>query len=81
MCIQPPGLVETSDAKKIWPEETKSKTVKVGFEVTDGGRQMAVNRLAKACAYCITRYFYDCSKYEFKISDERMDKVWQDWME
>ncbi len=72
-------LLETETGRKLWPESSKSKSIKVGFEFEAGGREAAVRRLAAACAYCAVRYFYDCPKNKFKIADERTDFSWESW--
>lgn len=72
-------LLETETGRKLWPESSKGKSIKVGFEFEAGGREAAVRRLAAACAYCTVRYFYDCPKNQFKIADERTDFSWENW--
>ena len=68
-------LFETATAEKLWPESTEGKSIRVGFEA-EHGREAAVDRLVNACAHCITRYFYDCPKYKFKIFDEGVKAEW-----
>ena len=72
-------LFETATGEKLWPESEKSKSVKVGFEVEEGGREVSVRRLVSACAYCTVRYFYDCPEDKFKIADDRSSAGWKDW--
>jgi hypothetical protein len=62
--------------EKMWPEYAESKSIKVGFEA-ERGRETADKRLASACAHCITRYFYNCTKDKFKIFDEERDIGWE----
>ncbi|GAH63224.1 unnamed protein product [marine sediment metagenome] len=73
------ALVETATGEKLWPKSAKSKSIKVGFEVESGGREVAVARLSTACAYCTTRYFYDCPREKFKIADDRSGIGWESW--
>jgi hypothetical protein len=70
-------LFETATGTKIWPESTMGKSVRVGFEA-ERNRELAVERLVSACAYCITRYFYNCPKYKFKIFDEGIQADWEE---
>jgi len=72
-------LVDVASREKLWPKSAKSKSIKVGFEVERHGQQVAVKRLASACAYCITRYFYDCPKRKFKIADDKSGVGWESW--
>jgi len=72
-------LFDTASGEKLWPEAAESKSIKVGFEVEPRGRKVAVKRLAAACAYCTTRYLYDCPRDKFKIFDDRSNVDWQDW--
>ena len=69
-------FLDVATGEKIWPESARSKSIKVGFEVESRGREIAVNRLTAASAYCLVRYFYDCPKNEFKIADERSGIGW-----
>jgi hypothetical protein len=62
--------------EKMWPEDAESKSIKVGFEA-ERGQETADKRLASACAHCITRYFYNCTKNKFKIFDEARDIGWE----
>lgn len=62
-------LFETATGLKLWPESEMGKNIKVGFEA-ERNRELAVDRLVSAAAHCITRYFYNCPKYKFKIFDE-----------
>lgn len=73
------ALVETATREKLWPKSAKSKSIKVGFEFESGGRKAAVARLSAACAYCTTRYFYDCPKEKFKIADDKSGIGWENW--
>ncbi|MBN1391687.1 MAG: hypothetical protein JW947_02665 [Sedimentisphaerales bacterium] len=69
------AIYETGGGK-VWPMEAAGKSIKVGFETGERGQEMAVGRLVSACAYCITRYFYNCPEYKFKISDEGGRSSW-----
>jgi len=72
-------LIDVVTGEKLWPKSAKSKSIKVGFEVERHGQQVAVKRLASACAYCMTRYFYDCPKKKFKIADDKSGVGWESW--
>jgi len=72
-------LVDTAAGEKLWPESAKSKSVRVGFEIEDRGREVAVGRLTAACAHCIVRYLYNCPKNKFKITDDKSGAGWKDW--
>jgi hypothetical protein len=74
-------FLDTATGEKLWPETAKSKSIKVGFEVEERGREVAVERLVAACAYCTTRYFYDCPKGKFKIFDDKSRIGWESWKE
>jgi len=72
-------LFETGTGEKLWPESAKSKHVRVAFEIEQRGQEIAIKRLASACAHCIARYFYDCPKDKFKIFDDKSDEAWRRW--
>ena len=72
-------LFDTAGGGKVWPKDGRSKGVRVGFEIEEAGCQASVGRLAAACAYCTTRYFYDCPKNKFKIAEDRSDISWETW--
>lgn len=71
------SLIETANGRKIWPEYADSKSVKVSFEA-ENGQETAERRLANACAHCITRYFYNCTKEKFKVFDEGGNTEWEE---
>jgi hypothetical protein len=71
------ALFETATGEKVWPESAENKSIKVSFETGEKGQDAAVKRLVNACAYCISRYFYNCPKYKFKTSDEKRDIGWE----
>ena len=73
------ALLDTAAGEKLWPESAESKSIRVGFEVGGGGREAAVERLVNACAYCTTRYFYDCPRDKFKIFDDKSSVDWESW--
>lgn len=72
-------LVDVKNAQKVWPESEKSKSIKVGFEVEENGREAATTRLVNACAHCTVRYLYNCPKDKFKIFDDRTTIGWKNW--
>jgi hypothetical protein len=57
--------------------EWEGKSVQVGFETGERGREPAVRRLVTACAYCITRYLYNCPEYKFRIPEEGSKTGWE----
>jgi len=71
-------LVDTA-GEKLWPESAESKSIRVGFEIENRGREVAVGRLTAACAGCIVRHLYNCPKNKFKISDDKSGAGWKDW--
>ncbi len=72
-------LLETKTGGQLWPTGGGSKSIKVGFEVENRGKDIAVKRLAMAFAYCTVRYLYDCPESEFKIFEDRSGIQWQKW--
>lgn len=70
-------LFETANGGKVWPEYAESKSIKVSFEA-EHGQETADKRLASACAHCITRYFYNCTKDKFKVFDEGSNTGWEE---
>ena len=72
-------LRSVATGAKLWPEAVHSKSIKVGFEVEAAGQEVAVKRLANACAYCTVRYLYDCPVDKFRIAEDRSGVGWEDW--
>jgi hypothetical protein len=70
------AIFETATGEKVWPESAENKSIKVSFETGEHGQEAAIERLVNACAYCTSRYLYNCPKYIFKISDEQRDIGW-----
>jgi len=73
------ALFDTATGVKLWPKLAASKSVTVGFEVESGGREIAVARLAMACAHCTIRYLYNCPKKRFGIIEDRSRVGWEKW--
>ncbi len=73
------ALIETATGERVWPDSTKNKSIKVGFEVEPRGREAGVARLAAACARCIVRCLYNCPKNIFKVPDDRSGIGWKNW--
>lgn len=73
------ALFDTATEAKLWPQSQESKSIKVGFEIEQRGRDIAVDRLNNAFAHCITRYLYNCPKDQFKIYDDRSGIAWETW--
>jgi hypothetical protein len=69
------AVYETAGGK-AWPMEAAGKSVKVGFDTGERGQEIATGRLVSDCAYCITRYLYNCPEYKFKIFDEGVRSDW-----
>ncbi len=72
-------LFDTHTGEKLWPQSGGSKNIKVGFEVETAGFEVAILRLARASAFCTTRYFYDCPKVGFKIPEDKTNEGWENW--
>ncbi len=72
------ALFETATGEKLWPKSAERKSIRVGFETGKKGQEAAVGRLVNACAYCTTRYLYNCPKYKFKIFDEIREVGWEE---
>ena len=72
-------LLDVATGEKLWPESAKNKSIQVGFELEQRGREIAAKRLTAACAHCIVRYLYNCSKNKFKIFDDRSNIGWKSW--
>jgi hypothetical protein len=70
-------LFEAATEEKVWPEYAESKSIKVSLEA-EHGQETADKRLASACAHCITRYFYNCTKDKFKVFDEGGNTGWEE---
>ena len=72
-------LIDVTTQTNLWPKSRKGKSIRVGFEIEEQGRDAAVKRLANASAHCITRHFYNCKKGKFKIPDDKSDPAWGQW--
>lgn len=72
-------LFDTAGGEKLWPKSAKSKSIKVGFEFEDRGREVAIARLVTASAYCTVRYLYDCPKNKFRITEDKSRIGWENW--
>lgn len=70
-------LLDVTKEEKLWPESEESKSIKVGFEVEQRGKEIAIKRLAAAVAHCAVRHFYDCPKNKFKIPEDRSRINWE----
>ncbi|MBN2457393.1 MAG: hypothetical protein JXB29_12800 [Sedimentisphaerales bacterium] len=73
------ALYDTAWDDRLWPETAEYRDVTIGFDIEPDGPDAAVKRLAKGAAHCISRYFYDCPKAGFKISDDKSGEGWQNW--
>jgi hypothetical protein len=74
-------LFDAATGEKLWPETEESKSIKVGFEVGSGDKELAVVRLSSGCAFCTVRYLYNCPKGRFRIADDRSGTGWEDWQQ
>ncbi|MCX5635558.1 MAG: hypothetical protein NTW55_06960 [Planctomycetota bacterium] len=74
-------LFDSVTGVQLWPAGGNGKIIKVGFEIEQGGRDIATSRLAAAAAYCTVRYFYNCPKDQFKIADDRSGAGFNEWKE
>ena len=74
-------LIDAATGTKLWPVSGTGRKIRVGFDVMVGDREIALARLADACAYCTVRYFYDCSMAKFKIAEDRSDVDWENWQQ
>ena len=72
-------LLDTATEGQLWPEAPKSKSIKVGFETEGRGQTVAAQRLVAACAYCMTRYLYNCPKSKFSVTEDKSRIGWQEW--
>jgi hypothetical protein len=78
-------LLDTATGEQLWPQSPNSKSIKVGFETerrgetADARRLVAAQRLVAACAYCTTRYLYNCLKSKFSIAEDRDRTGWEEW--
>lgn len=72
-------LVDTATGEQLWPESAGSKSIRVGFDIEQKGREAAIRRLAAAYAHCTVRYFYDCPRDKFKIAEDRSSIGWENW--
>ena len=74
---KPRAVYDVTKEEKLWPESEESKSIKVGFEVEQRGKEIAIKRLAAAVAHCAVRHFYDCPKNKFKIPEDRSRINWE----
>jgi hypothetical protein len=74
-------LIDAANGVKLWPAYETGRRIRVGFDAMAGDREIAVNRLADACAYCTVRFFYDCSVAKFKIAEDRSDVDLEKWQQ
>ena len=63
----------------VWPDTTTGKVIRVKVELETKGREIALARLTTATAHCITRYFYNCPRDRFRISEEQVIHEMIDW--
>jgi hypothetical protein len=68
------AAVYEASGEKVW----EGRSVEVGFDTGERGREEAVERLVSACAHCITRYLYNCPAYKFRIFDEGSKGDWEE---
>ena len=73
------GLIHTASGAKLWPQDSETKSIKVGFEFQGGEIEDAAKRLARAVAFCTTRHLYNCPAAKYKTADDRSGQAWQNW--
>jgi hypothetical protein len=71
--LEAKAAIYDANGETVW----EGRSVQVGFDTGERGRDEAVRRLVNACAYCITRYLYNCPEYKFKISEEGGKTGWE----
>ena len=71
-------LVNVETKEKLWPNDAKSRELKVAVDIENRGREAAVKRLTGALAHCSVRYLYDCLKKKFKIEEDRTSLKWEE---
>jgi len=71
-------LVDVETKEKLWPNDARSKNLKVAVDIEGRGREAAVKRLTGALAHCSARYLYDCLKKKFRIEEDRSALKWTD---
>lgn len=63
-----------ANGTKLWPTDANNtKTISLAFETEKGTVKSSIERLCGASAYCITRYFYNCKKENFRVPEEQKE--------
>lgn len=65
------GLENTETAVIAESKEEGCRDTDVGIEAEKGTVKTSVERLSMATAHCVSRYFYNCKKPQFKIAEEQ----------
>ena len=65
-------LFDVGTGAVVWPDTRAGKVIRVKVDLETAGREIALARLATATAHCITRFFYNCPKDRFRISEEQV---------
>jgi len=73
------AIVDVATGQRLWPTLEQAKVIQVSFESKRQDSEAAAVRLAVAAAHCVTRYFYNCRKDKFTISEERTGLGWEDY--
>jgi hypothetical protein len=72
-------LFDVGTGAVVWPDTMTGKVIRVKVDLETKGREAALARLTTATAHCITRYFYNCPRDQFKISEEHVIYEMEDW--
>ena len=72
-------LFDVQTGAVVWPGSATGEVVRVKVELETKGLDVALTRLTTATAHCITRFFYNCHKDRFKISEEQVIYEMTEW--
>ena len=72
-------LFDVQTGAVVWPGSATGEVVRVKVELETKGLEAALTRLTTATAHCITRYFYNCPKDRFRISEEQVIYEMTEW--
>jgi len=72
-------LFDVGTGAVVWPDVQTGKVIRVKVDLETSGQEVTLARLTTATAHCISRYFYDCPRDRFKISDEQVIYEMNDW--
>ncbi len=72
-------LFDVGTGAVVWPDTRAGKVIRVKVDLETKGREATVARLTTATAHCITRFFYNCPRDRFRISEEQVIYEMTDW--